>query len=514
MQNTSEGYNPFSDERWSRLRVVFELVDVEAAEDAIPLATGEAEISRLSQTHNRTMEMSNKLATLEQNQFVLDSSYNLPDKENGEVGWWSSQMSGSNGVFETPQILEFCFTADRSSVGFMILFDDMANEYATDFIIQVFDSEDLLLSEDAVMENKAHAYISEMPVMGYRKVRITFTRTSKAYRRLRVCEVVFGVIHVFDESNTTNARILYEISPSGEHLPSGELALTIENVDKKYNMINPKGIYKYLEQGQYLSAELGVGATKETIERVNMGRFFFTSSSAEDSAMTTQIIAHDWFYRLDRSICRIGSTGTWLLWEAVTEVVADCGIPINISIPPDIGARIVNRCIPQNTSYREAIRLIAQAGMCNCYFNRDGVLVFADLTESEPVDTLDNSNLNKPAKVKVTDHVNKVEITVRDEYAGTETIYTASSKEPDETDQIMTVKNPLVASSEVAGWLLSIHQKRIRYDLSERGNPAREIGDTVKIFDAYFENRNAIITKEEYLFDGVLKANTTAWGGI
>lgn len=325
MQNTSEGYNPFSDERWSRLRVVFELVDVEAAEDAIPLATGEAEISRLSQTHNRTMEMSNKLATLEQNQFVLDSSYNLPDKENGEVGWWSSQMSGSNGVFETPQILEFCFTADRSSVGFMILFDDMANEYATDFIIQVFDSEDLLLSEDAVMENKAHAYISEMPVMGYRKVRITFTRTSKAYRRLRVCEVVFGVIHVFDESNTTNARILYEISPSGEHLPSGELALTIENVDKKYNMINPKGIYKYLEQGQYLSAELGVGATKETIERVNMGRFFFTSSSAEDSAMTTQIIAHDWFYRLDRSICRIGSTGTWLLWEAVTEVVADCG---------------------------------------------------------------------------------------------------------------------------------------------------------------------------------------------
>jgi hypothetical protein len=152
--------------------------------------------------------------------------------------------------------------------------------------------------------------------------------------------------------------------------------------------------------------------------------------------------------------------------------------------------------------------------MCTCYFNRDGVLVFADLIETEPVDILDHSNLHKPVKVKVTDPVNTVEVIARDEYTGVETVYTASNKEPGETDHILTIRNPLVASADVAAWLLAIHQKRVRYGLTERGNPAREIADTVRIFDAYLENRNAIITKEEYLFDGTLKANVEAWGGI
>lgn len=514
MVNVSEGYTPYPDVRWSSLRVIFELVDVNAAEDATPLASGEAEISRLSHTHNRIMEMSKKLATLEQNQFLLDGSYNLPDTENGEVGWWSEKMSASNGVFETPQVLEFLFTADRSSVGFMIVFDEKANEFATDFTIEIFDGEGILLSEDAITDNKEHTFIAETPVSGYRKVRITFARTSKAYRRVRVCEVVFGIIQTFDESNSTSARILYEISPSAERLPSSELVITIENADRKYNMINPKGIYQYLQQGQPLTAELGVGIKKGFIERVNMGRFYFTCSSAEDDAMTSQIIAHDWFYRLDRSTCRLGTTGAWYLGEALAAVIADCGLPVNVFIPPNIGARIVKRCIPQNASYREAIRLLSQAGMCTCYFNRDGVLVFADLIETEPVDILDHSNLHKPVKVKVTDPVNTVEVIARDEYTGVETVYTASNKEPGETDHILTIRNPLVASADVAAWLLAIHQKRVRYGLTERGNPAREIADTVRIFDAYLENRNAIITKEEYLFDGTLKANAEAWGGI
>ena len=80
-----------------------------------------------------------ELATLEQNHFLLDGSCILPKPENGEVGWWSEKISSASGVFETPQVLEFHFTDDHASMGFMILFDDKANEYATDFIIQVFD---------------------------------------------------------------------------------------------------------------------------------------------------------------------------------------------------------------------------------------------------------------------------------------------------------------------------------------------------------------------------------------
>ena len=41
------------------------------------------------------------------------------------------------------------------------------------------------------------------------------------------------------------------------HLTSYQV--TIENIDRKYNMINPQGIYKFLQQGQGLNVEIGVG---------------------------------------------------------------------------------------------------------------------------------------------------------------------------------------------------------------------------------------------------------------
>jgi len=158
--------------------------------------------------------------------------------------------------------------------------------------------------------------------------------------------------------------------------------------------------------------------------------------------------------------------------------------------------------------------MIAQASMSACFFNRDDELEFVDLALGDVVDELGNSNLYEPAEISVSDPINTVKITVRDEYAQTETVYTATNKKLDETEKVKPINNPLVANQDVAEWLLSVYQKRIYYDLRERGNPAREIADTVRIYDVYGENRNAIITKQEYIYDGALRANSEAWEGL
>ena len=584
MQTVSESYNPYPDERWSTARVIFELVDIDAAEDATPTATSEAEISKLEQTHDRDMEMTNKIGTLEHNQFLLDGSYVFPTEENGQVGWWSSEISNSNGILETPQVLEFTFTESQSSVGFMVIFDDKADEYASDFNIEIFDLSNALLSEDNVVGNTKHTYISETPVDGYGKVRITFTKTSKPFRRVRVCEVVFGIIQTFDGSNTTDLKLLYELSPSMDSLPSNELSVTIENIDRKYNMINPQGIYKFLQQGQGLNVEIGVGPA-DNIERVNMGRFYFTSSSAEDSSMTAQIVAHNQFYALDRGLYRKGINNVGTVLGIVTDIIEDSGINLAIDIPSEIGNRVVGRNTPI-VSHREALRMVAQASMSSCYIDRSGTLVFEELAESTPTDTLDNGNLYTPAKVEVKEYINTIETTAYNAYVDTwdgkteiyqgsvvingtkdvwittngaqvtdiaitngtlnnaehymyasklnitatgdadvemtgyhielrETVYKAQNLEG-KPESIKQVNNPLIRKENAqvfADWCLLAAQKRLTYKLQERGNPARETTDTVKIYDAYNENRNAIITKQEYHYDGTLKANTEAWGG-
>ncbi len=506
--------NPYASTRWSDIRVKFQLADVDAAEDATVTATSEASISHLSQAHNKTDEMSGKLATLERNYFLLDGSFELPDEnDNGETGWWSNEISDEDGYLLVPQVLEFNFTKEHSSIGFTVVFDDKANEFAEDFTIQVYGNSGLLY-ENNVAGNTLHTYIVETPVEGYKKVVITFTKTSKSFRRVRVCEVVFGVIQIFDKNNTKELNLLYEISLNAESFSSHELDITIDNSDKKYNMINPNGIYKYLQQGQGLNVQVGVGDSPNSIVKVNMGRFYYSYSNAEDDSITARITANDLAYTLIQTRCRIGTTGTWTVNEAVNAVIADCGLDITVSILPEIGSRIINKCIPYNLSHREAIRMIAQASKSTCYFNRNDTLVFAEVTVSETsADVLNNDNMYTPAKVKDLGRINRIELIVNNQYAETETIYIASNKASGESERVKTFENPLAYDGQgVANWLLAIEQMRVKYELQERGNPAREISDTVKIYDAYNENRNAVITKEEYIYDGTLRANTEARG--
>ncbi len=98
-----------------------------------------------------------------------------------------------------------------------------------------------------------------------------------------------------------------------------------------------------------------------------------------------------------------------------------------------------------------------------------------------------------------------------------ETVYRADSIRIGESEQVKTVQNQLVTNDladDVAAWMLANYTSRLIYKVSERGNPARELGDNTKIYDAYGENKNTIITKEQYQFDGSLKCQTEALGKI
>ena len=217
---------------------------------------GEAEISKIEQTYNEVISMTNKIGTLEHNQVLLDGSWVFPDEDdNGQVGWWSEVLSDASGEFTTPQVLEFNFTGDESSVGFTIFFDGKADEYPTDFTVETLDSTDTLISSETVTGNTETTYISEASSDGYRKLKLTFNKTSKPYRRVRVCGVIFGIIQTFDETNTKELDILYELSPTMESLPTNEMIITIDNTDRKYNLINPNGLYAYLQDGQSLDVK-------------------------------------------------------------------------------------------------------------------------------------------------------------------------------------------------------------------------------------------------------------------
>ena len=289
-------------------------------------------------------------------------------------------------------------------------------------------------------------------------------------------------------------------------MPSRELTLNIDNHDRRYNMSSPDSLYAYLQQSQPLDVAISIDG-----EYVNMGRFYYAKAEARDRSMSATITAYDRFYQLDKSICRIGTTGTWTVAQAVAAVIADSGLAIPTSIPSAIGTRTINKCIPSNASHREALRLIAQAGMSTCYFDRAGVLTFIALAVGTSVDTLTLDNMPDVPEPLVSDRINAVEIIALNEYSGLESIYSASDIETGETVQKWTVYNALATGNDVAAWLLAMAQHRLTYDIQERGNPARELADTITIKDVDGNDHDVAVIKEEYAFDGALSARSRGW---
>lgn len=501
MQPTPKAYTPYADTRKISVQTIYELIDVTAADDATVTATSEASISRLNQTADKIQLMTKRIATCEPNQWRLDGRFQPPDTENFEIGWWSNAMSGSNKAFAAPQVLTFAFSQNENSNGFTVIFDDKTGDCASDFTISTYNSDNVLLTSATVTGNSDAIKYVPLPTTGYRKVVATFTKTSLPYRRLRVAEFVFGQIQTFDGDDISGIETTFEISPTMESLPSKALTLTINNIDKRYNVLNPVGIYRFLQKGQGILVQLGIND-----EYVNLGRFYFRESKANDDALTVSIYANDMFITLDKTTCTIGQSGTWTVLQAVTAVIADSGQSIVFDIPTSIGARTVQKCIPSNTTHREAIRLIAQAGRCICFFDRYNTLMFREFDLSSYVDELNDDRIAKRPTITDTGSINTVVVTARDEYndEAEDVVYTSTDKESDETENALEITNDLVASQDTADWLLQMAKFRIEYDITEQGNPARELCDSVKVYDIYGENKNTLTVKETFRFDGGL----------
>ncbi len=515
MQTVSAAYDPYVSPRWSAMRASFRLIDLTASADATATASDQASISQLTQTHDGIEAMTDRWATFETGGWRGDGSCAiLPDDVSTiQTGWWSD-ISGADGSFAVAQTLTFAFTADHSSVGFTILFDDKANQYPPSMTVTAYDSSDTLI-DTATITVTSVKQVVELPVENYRKVVLSFSNTQEEYQTVRISEVIFGIVQYFDSDNIKEASILYEISPTAENLPSNEFIITVDNSDHIYNIISPNSLYSYLQNGHHIDAELGVGSTKNSIEDVNMGRTYYTKVEADDDSMTAKITFNDRFYKLDNTNYNGGSVGTWTVSAAVAAVIADSGLDITTVIPADIGARIINKCIPKKTKHREAFRLIAQAGMSTCYFNRNDELEFIEVAVGASVDTLDFDNMSVVPKVSAPEEssYNAVRLTVDDEYEEFESTYTASNVADGETVNRWEVSNPLVYDgAAVAAWLLAMKQGRINYDITaERGNPARELCDTATIYDAYNVNRDAVIIRQEFAYDGTLKCDAKGW---
>ena len=229
----------YAQTRETKAKVEFELIDVDAYDDASVTVTGEASFSKKDQVINLIRDMSGKYATFENDYWLLDGSFVLPPKasESGyEVGWWSAALCDANGDFSVSQVCTIDFTVDHSSIGITITFDQQTNEYAEDFEIDVYDSSAVLLHNETVTGNTLAKYILEENLTDFRQIVITITKWATGNRRARITEVDFGIIQEYTDTEIIKLDILEELDTLSNQVTANEIKLTLDNQSKDFNI--------------------------------------------------------------------------------------------------------------------------------------------------------------------------------------------------------------------------------------------------------------------------------------
>lgn len=517
MQQVSEEFKQaiYAPARRTDARVTFDISDVTAHEDATASVTDEAEISRIDQLHNQRRSRP-AYATFEPDYWKLDGSFVLPPKPNEpdfEVGWYSDTFSGANGVFSPPQVMEFTFTEPHSSIGITVTFDEPANEYATDFDIEAYDGSNNLIRRVEVRDNTDARCVVEEGLTTYQRIVITLLRWSRSDRRAKVIEVSFGVIRVYAGENLIKLNMVEQVDTTGATVPANEFRFTVDNSNREFNILNPEGSYAYLQERQVADVEIGVEISPENFEYVNMGRYYLSDWQSDEGALTTTFTARNLIdFIPDIEIENESGTST-NLYQLAENTLIQAGVKDYVidTALQSISTQGAHRRV----TYRSLLQMIALAGQCVMYVDRDDTLHIERITETASVDTIDFDNIYREPRINLEKLVTRVEVAY---YNGIEQAGAYTAIGDVDGGSTLKVENTLINSQShaqnVANWLLAESMKRALYEINWRQNPALEPLDVVTVEDAYGANKSSRITSQEYEYAGYLAGKTRSKGAI
>ena len=192
--------------------------------------------------------------------------------------------------------------------------------------------------------------------------------------RLRINLITFGIGIVMDDAKIVSSTLKSTISPIAEALPAIDFSVTIENLDKYYNVDNDDSAINYMETGQAIEVYYGLTLDDESIEWVKGGTLCMKEWTADDTE--AKFGAVDAFeYMQDDYKGGTYSEAGKTLYELAIEVLTDAGKSSDeYWIDPYLKNIIVHNPLPA-VQHKECLQLIANAGRSVVMQSTDGLIM-------------------------------------------------------------------------------------------------------------------------------------------
>lgn len=258
-------------------RIEFSFVDTTARADSTPAcADAQPWCSVKADLCTETIPPRPKYGTLEPRQCLMDGSFELfPDAPKGKFwGLWSRQQSDADGCFAVPLVLDIRFSNPHTSAGLTLHFEGLTDDFCTDVQIEWYAAAELI--RRARFAPDAADFICRCKVENYTRLCVTFRKTNKPQRYLKLAGIDYGERCIFSGGDIIEENILEEIDPLSDCISINTLGFTLCDRAGRFDLLNPDSAFDALQDRQTLTVYEDVRQNGKE-HTVRMGTFYLSS---------------------------------------------------------------------------------------------------------------------------------------------------------------------------------------------------------------------------------------------
>lgn len=464
----------------------FEFIPEGAIEGAnVSTSYSQAGVSRLEQINNGVNSMSAKWMTCEPDRVVLDGTFDIIDTSNTsqQIGYFSENISEEDGTIEGG----FRYTLDNAYdlIGVSIFFDDQCNEYATEGILNYYDSNNTLL-KTVNWTNNSDVALIDATQTGVKYIDVIITKWNKGYRHIKVSGFLPGQKFIFDNENTFEFSLKEIISPFETSITMPQFSIEFDNSEKKFDMINPQGLFSYLRKKMKVNAKLGI-KVDGIFEYVNCGKFFLYEFPADTQSEKALFICKP-SMAFENGYYSNAGRGTQTVEQACAIIMEGESYTIDNSLK----SIVVNQYIGEEVTKLNAMGQLAVA--CGGYWKitRDGEYQLKAWVVPSKTNDIDYDNMWSKPKIdqnKLITSVNCKYYTYNKTYKNLEAVENIVKASEDIGSQI-EINSCFIPNKEradiIGNLILQYYNNyRLNHQVEYRGDMSIEAGDSVGVSNDY-----------------------------
>ena len=356
------------------LKVKFNIVDPETNPD---LSSNSEEIfSDLDNIKETTIPQSKNYATLEKNFWLLNDSQPIYGSEELEQTYVSSYMSDKNCLFSDKACITLTSSVYLTTLGLTMVFDSIDKNYAKKLKVKAYRDSTMIMDKDYTLSSYSDRLIfaDNEELVRWNKIEIYFIESSLPYRRIRVNQLLFGIMETYTDENLISSESKEKTTMINSELPTHTFKFTIDNMNKLFNPDNPQGWYRYILQQQPISYEWGYQLDDGTIEWILGGKMLLTGSvevgENQVSFSTTSLINY---------LTKVYKKGVYnssgrSLYDLAVDVLEDSNIDSSqYNLWSGLKSIKTDAPLPKLEA-RQLLQIIATTGNCILFTNRENVI--------------------------------------------------------------------------------------------------------------------------------------------